>query len=122
MQGQNKAVSDVSEAVEEYRYAILQLSEETQVWYMARLKRFAAWCTDAHIQLKQIKPTTIAKYLHELATHDSERTEMPLSTHTVHGHARTIRTFLFWCAKEPQCYLSEKVPANIVMPKMKKKI
>ncbi len=34
----------VKEAVEEYCYIILQLSADTQTWYMARLKRFADWC------------------------------------------------------------------------------
>jgi site-specific recombinase XerD len=112
----------VQEAVDEYRYAILQLSEKTQTWYMARLERFGSWCGQERLVLRQVRPTSIAKYLHTLATTDSQRTEKPLSTYTLHGHARTIRTFLFWCASEPQSYLTRAIPENIVMPHIKEKI
>jgi integrase/recombinase XerD len=112
----------VHEAFLEYQYAILQLSSETQHWYALRLKRFAEWCAQQGIELQQIKPTTVARYLHELATVPSETTGKLLSSYTVHGHARCVRTFLHWCAAEPQEYLPEKVPANLVMPKLKKKI
>jgi integrase/recombinase XerD len=112
----------VQAAIEEYRYAILQLSEQTQTWYMARLVRFASWCAEQEIGFQQLKPTTIAKYLHGLSSNKSTKTGKLLSTYTVHGHARTIRTFLNWCAKEPQEYLPSKISANIAMPRIKKKI
>jgi len=112
----------VKTATEEYRYAILQLSEETQIWYMARLKRFAEWCERHSISLEEIRPTTVATYLNDLAKIPSQETGKLLSTYTVHGHARTIRTFLFWCAAESQNYVQRNVPDNIVMPHLKQKI
>lgn len=112
----------VQEAKEEYRYAILQLSMQTQVWYMSRLKRFARWCAEQGVQLGEIKPTTVAKYLDLLAKTPSQETGKLLSTHTLHGHARTIRTFLFWCAAEPQLYLARSIAENIVMPRVKRSV
>ena len=112
----------VKQAVEEYRYAILHLSEQTQIWYMPRLDRFAEWCLAQSIQLGEVKPALVARYLHQLGTEISQTTNQKLSTFTVHGHARTIRTFLYWCSKEPQSYLSIHVPANIAMPRTTKKI
>lgn len=121
MQQAQSAVT-IQQAVDEYRYAILQLSEQTQIWYMARLERFAVWCAEQGLGFADLKPTSIAKYLYSLSSNKSEKTGKPLSTYTVHGHARTIRTFLNWCAAEPQEYLPAKIAANINMPRIKKKI
>ena len=88
----------IREAIEEYRYAILQHSETTQVWYHSRLNAFAAWCEGQHLSLEQIKPQTIGRYIDHLQRTPSKRTDRPLSSYTVHGHARTIRTFLNWCS------------------------
>ena len=112
----------VQEAIDEYRYAILQLSEATQIWYLARLKRFAVWCEEEKLTLDKLKPTSVARYLQHLAEQPHHHTGQPISTYTLHGHARSIRTFLFWCAMEPQSYLSLKIPENIVMPKITQKI
>jgi hypothetical protein len=46
----------IREAIEEYHYAILQHSEQTQVWYQSRLNAFAEWCEDQQLSLEQIKP------------------------------------------------------------------
>ncbi len=110
----------VSVVVDEYRYAILQLSDGTQTWYLSRLKRFAQWCAQQGLQLGEIKPTTVAKYLDQLAKTPSEQTGKLLSTHTLHGHARTIRTFLFWCAS--QLYIPRSIAENIVMPRVKRSV
>lgn len=112
----------VSEAVEEYRFAILQLSEQTQYWYMTRLKRFADWCLGEHLQLEELKPTAIARYLDQLAKSPSQVTKKSLSTYTLHGHARIIRTFLFWCAAEPQSYIHHNIAEKIVMPRLKRSV
>ena len=112
----------LQEALDEYRFAILHLADGTQQWYMRRLRDFAKWCAEQGIELVQIKPTTFSKYLYGLANNNSQRTNKPLSTHTVHGHARCIRAFLFWCASEPQNYISSNIPSNLSMPKTKKKI
>jgi integrase/recombinase XerD len=112
----------VQVVVDEYRYAILQLSDTTQTWYMTRLKRFSKWCSEQGIQLGEIKPTTIAKYLDQMAKTPSETTGKLLSTHTIHGYARAIRTFLFWCASPPQLYMPRSIAENIVMPRVKRSV
>lgn len=108
----------VAEAVDEYRYSILQLSEATQLWYMARLKRFAVWCEDDRLQLQQIKPIHVAKYLTHLQSQPHQRTGDELSSYTVHGFARSIRTFLAWCGSEPQSYIPISIAQNLVMPRL----
>lgn len=113
---------DVREASEEYRYAILQLSDHTQIWYVKRLERFVSWCEVNHFKLEDLRPTHIARYLHELATIPSATTSELLSSYTVSGHARTIRTFLYWCAQEPQNYIRRNIPENLVMPKVTIKV
>ena len=39
----------VRDAVEEYRYSILQLTKRTQNLNTQRLKEFAAWCDSAAV-------------------------------------------------------------------------
>lgn len=112
----------VTDALDEYRYAILQLSDTTQEWYVKRLQRFAEWCEANHFQVEDLRPTHVARYLHELATTPSEATGQLLSSYTVNGHGRLIRTFLYWCAAVPQCYLPRTTPENLVMPKIQQKI
>jgi integrase/recombinase XerD len=111
----------VSAALTEYEFIIAELSQETQIWYMRRLKRFAKWCADKRLHTSELKPAHIAAYLQELHK-PSERTRKLLSSYTIHGHMRSIRTFLFWCARPPQRYLSLEVPQNIVMPKVDTKV
>ncbi|HEU5376455.1 MAG TPA: tyrosine-type recombinase/integrase [Ktedonobacteraceae bacterium] len=108
----------VQGAFSEYEYAICELDEDTQIWYKARLRRFAEWCARKRLHVGELKPTHISAYLQELRSQPSETTGKPLATSTLHGHMRTIKTFLFWCARPPQRYLSVEVPQNLVMPKI----
>ncbi len=114
----------VSQAVDDYSYYILKHSPATQSWYLARLKAFAEWCDVRSLQLEQIRAVEIRKYIEELRTKISDRTGEKLSSYTVHGHARSIRTFLNWCAKEDG--LEDLVPARlgkrIEMPKLDSKV
>lgn len=112
----------VQDALEEYRYAILQLSDQTQEWYSKRLQRFASWSTANAFAVEDLRPTHVARYLRELATIPSETTGKLLSTYTVNGHGRIIRTFLYWCASDPQHYLPRTIPENLIMPKISIKI
>jgi site-specific recombinase XerD len=116
-----KATKTMQAALAEYEYAIMELSEGTQVWYMGRLKRFSQWCSQKRLHLDELKPAHISAYLQGLRQ-PSARTGKPLSTYTLHGHMRSIRAFLYWCAREPQSYLRKTVPENIVMPKIEIKV
>ncbi|GCE18982.1 tyrosine-type recombinase/integrase [Dictyobacter kobayashii] len=111
----------VLDALSEYEFVISELSEETQVWYVRRLKRFAKWCAEKRLHVPDLKPAHVAGYLQELRK-PSVRTGKPLSTYTLHGHMRCIRTFLFWCAKPGQRYLPLEVAQNLVMPKVDTKV
>lgn len=108
-------------ALAEYEYAIMELSEQTQIRYRARVGRFARWCSTKRLYLKTLTPAIIAGYLQELRK-PSERTGDPLSTYTLDGHMRDIRAFLYWCARPPQRYLSIEIPQNMIMPKIDIKV
>jgi len=119
--GRKKTAVTVLDALSEYEFIIAELSPETQIWYMRRLKRFAKWCAEKRLHVSELKPAHVAAYLQELRK-PSVRTGKPLSTYTLHGHMRCIRTFLFWCTRPTQRYLPLEVPQNIVMPKIDTKV
>ncbi len=110
----------VQSAFEEYRFSILEHSEHTQVWIIRRLKRFIAWVESQGLELEQIKAVDIRNYIETLRSGPSPATKKPLSSHTVHGHARVIRAFLNWC------YAEELITTNptkrFKMPRLEKKI
>src|SRR5260370_21527092 len=103
----------VLEALAEYEYIIVELSEHTQRVYKTRVKRFAIWCQSKHVSLKAVTPALVANYLQELRSKASEATGDPLSTATLHGHMRALRTFLFLCAKPPQKHLTKEGPETV---------
>lgn len=117
-----RKATTVLAALEEYEFIISELSEHTQRGYLSRVGRFARWCEKKHLTLKALTPTVVASYLQEELRKLSEKTGDPLSPDTVHGHMRAIKTFLFWCAKPPQRYLSLDVPQNLIMPKVEIKV
>ncbi|HEY4033473.1 MAG TPA: phage integrase SAM-like domain-containing protein [Ktedonobacteraceae bacterium] len=84
----------VTEAIEEYQFAVFRLSPATQQWYLEQLQRFADWCKQNNIPLEKVKPLQTRKYIDYLSATPSDRTDKPLSSYTIHGHARAIRTFL----------------------------
>jgi site-specific recombinase XerD len=114
----------VSEAVEEYSYAILKHSPATQEWYLSRLKPFTEWCEQQNLQLEDVKPTQVRKYIEQVRTTPSKTTGKLLSSYTVHGHARTIRAFLNFCTKEEGLdeLVSIKTAKRIDMPKIDKRV
>lgn len=129
----------VQDAIEQYQIAILVHSQQTQTWYMSRLRQFIAWCEDTsqHIDkehtegrvlsLEDITVSELGKYIHYLSTRlnvSNGKTGKPLSSYTVHGHARIIRTFLNWCTGEDKLeeLVQEKTPQRMRMPKIIKKI
>jgi site-specific recombinase XerD len=113
----------VSEALEEYKYAVLRLSPATQEWYLDRLSRFSNWCEEHNLLLEKVKPLETRKYIEYLRTTPSKTRGTLLSSYTVHGHARAIRTFLRWCNKEEglEDYVTTKA-ARVDMPKIDKRV
>lgn len=126
----------VKDAVEQYRYAILVHSASTQEWYLGRLKAFITWCEQAELHknttypqgrvlaLEDIHVNELRRYIHHLTTTPSKTTGQLLSSHTVHGHARTLRTFLHWCSQEDglEHLVTEKTAKSMTMPKIEQKV
>jgi site-specific recombinase XerD len=124
----------VRDAIEDYRYALLHHSPATQTWYRSRLNTFACWCEDVALhkdgrvlELEDITPTELRKYIHYLSTKPSQANGKEgklLSSYTVHGHARTVRTFLNWCSREDVLdkLVSEKTPKRMSMPKIDQRV
>ena len=114
----------VKDAVEEYRYAISRHSEQTQSWYLSKLKAFALWCEIEVLVLEKIKPSDIGRYIDVLRKQINPRTQKPLTSYTLNGYARTIKTFLNWCSKEEgiEDLVSSRLPKRIAMPKIDHKV
>lgn len=129
----------VRDAIEDYRYAILQHSDATQQWYLSRLNIFVNWCEDTQLhkdkehtdgrilELEHITAIELRKYIHHLSITPSKangKEGQLLSSYTVHGHARTLRTFLNWCSQEDglEKLVSEKTPKRMTMPKVEQKV
>lgn len=110
----------VAEALEEFRYSILNLSPKTQSWYLDALTVFASWCAQEHISLEKLRAVDIRRYLDEQRKRINPRTGQPLSTYTVHGYAESIKVFLNFCVREEGLdeLVSEKLPRRIEMPKV----
>ena len=114
----------VSDAVEDFRFVLLKLSPGTQRWYLKRLELFCSWCAEQGVELEHLKRKHLATYLDQLKTTPSKATGRILSSHTVHGHARALRAFLNFCAKDEdlQHVLSSPAVKNVPMPRLEKKI
>ena len=99
----------LTDAVEEYRVAILDLTPSTQRWYEHKLRIFGEWCNEhmdnAPVQLSDVTPGTVRRFLEyhrttpTLDEHRSKHREPP-SAATLRGYAQVIKGFLVWCADE----------------------
>lgn len=106
------------EAFEEYEFSLIERAESTKDWVHKRLKRFIAWCEERQIEIESLKAGDVTRYIEHLRAEPSERTGELLSSHTVHGHARIIRSFINWCDAEG--YLDKK--PKVHMPRTEKKV
>jgi integrase/recombinase XerD len=91
---------------------------------MGRLNAFARWCDTQKIELEQVKVPALRKYLDYLQTKPHHRTGKELSSYTVHGHMRVVRTFLNWCSQEDELenLVSEKTTRKMTMPRVDEKV
>lgn len=114
----------VSQAVDDYRYSILDLSAKTQRWYVQKLSLFAAWCDGQGIALERLKASDVRKYLDTLRSTPSGKTGKLLSSYTLHGYVQVIKGFLSWCSREDELeeLVSEKLPRRIELPRVDVKI
>lgn len=114
----------IREALEKYQFHCKGLSEHTQLWYSKRLAKFCVWCEQHGYQLEQVNPQIIRAYIDELSVKPHHQTGKKLSTYTVHGHARIIRAFANWLAREEEFedLVSRKVGRKIPMPRIDHKV
>jgi site-specific recombinase XerD len=112
---------ELSQALEEYRYAVLPLSPKTQGWYLQKLSVLLTWCTSqGKNTLDELTTGDIRRFLANIPTRTNRLTGQPLSTYTIHGYAQVVKGFLQWCAEEGWC--SERLAKAVAMPNVEEKV
>jgi len=91
--------------------------------YQSKLHLFAAWCDEQGIFLAQIRNIIVHRFLEHLKkTHHSHKAGRgPLSSKTIFGYVRTIKTFLYWCLDDDSPFregLSLLTVKNVRPPKV----
>jgi site-specific recombinase XerD len=114
----------VSQAVDDYRYSILDLSPPTQRWYVQKLELFAEWCDQEQIDLENLKASHVRRFIEGLRSRTNQQTGKTISSYTLRGYAQVIKGFLNWCAKEDglEELVSEKTPKRIELPRVDAKV
>lgn len=105
----------VRDAMEQFLLAKYNLRHRTKRLYKDILERFTDWCERERIELEQVKPPVVRRYLSELSTQAST---------TLHERAQVIKVFLSWCTREEDYeeLVSEKTVRRIQLPKIDKTI
>src|SRR5260370_35279204 len=89
------------EAIEEYRYAILDHARKTQALVTQRLYEFVSWCEGVGVaQLEVVKPTDVAKFLETARARRNPQTGNPLSSYPVHRYRAEGTCSLNWVAQQ----------------------
>jgi integrase/recombinase XerD len=117
----------VREAVEDYRYAILELAPRTQEGYLHRLRVFADWCEEQHITLEGLRQAHIrqyAEYLRNRPGTQRGREGAHISTVTLHGYLLALKIFLHWCAQEEdyEQAVSKRLAERVELPTLPQKV
>src|SRR5437588_12047342 len=115
----------VQEAVDEYLFAVKNLSDSTQKWYKRTLKVFVGWCERQGIELEQVKITHVRRFLAYVSDElPNQRTGQKLSEQSIHGYAQVVKGFLNWCGKEDgyDDVVKPALAKKIDMPRDEKKV
>ncbi len=101
----------VRKAAEEYLRAKRSIRAKTRKEYAHRLAHFSFWCEKEGIQLEDVKPSIIRRYL---------ETVSDKSISTQRSYTRVIKGFLRWCSKEEEFeeIVKERTVKRIEMPKV----
>lgn len=95
-------------------------SPASRHWYRSRLRAFTDWLRDQGVtDIEGITAPLVRRYIDYRRTATS-RTGQPLDSHTLHGHARAIKTLLRWAAMEG--VIDERIPKRITMPRKAEKL
>lgn len=123
---------DVEEAAQEYLATLKRLQPKTVKGYEQRLGVFCSWVNTTNkkkvtdhlkqIQLEQVNVYVVDHFVQYLQqTHTSHKAGVGgISTYTLAGYVRVIKSFLNWClVDEEYCqYVKESVVKRIKLPKV----
>lgn len=110
---------ELSEAFEEYMYALMEHAPTTREWTKSRLTKFVAWLTERGVcDIVGVGVREVREYTEYLKQKPNEHNGKPLSATTIHGHIRIIRAWLNWCHREG---FIER-PRKITMPRTEQKL
>lgn len=89
-------------------------------WYGRMLAVFIAHLEAEDVgDLARVTAPVVRGFLDVVRARENPQKHRPVSTHTVHGYARAVRTFLRWCAEEG--LLDAAVPRRVKPPKLEKR-
>jgi site-specific recombinase XerD len=115
------ASSSFARALEDYRYAVLDLSPRTQRWYVEKLGVFERWCLKEGVELERLTPADYRRFIAELRG-TINRYGNPISTYTLRGYAQVIKGFLNWCVREEAYGVSERLTPKLELPRVVHKV
>ena len=85
-----------------------RVSPKSLRWYRTKLTRFLAWSAQQGIsEVGQLNKNHVYQFVAHLRMVPSERSGRVMSSHTLHGYVRGIKSFLNWCVGDD--LLSETV-------------
>ncbi len=127
---------DVEEATQEYLATLKRLQPKTVKGYEQRLSVFCSWVNTTNkkkvadhlkqIQLEQVNVSVVDHFVQHLQTHHASNKAGvgTLSTYTLAGYVRVIKSFLNWCLvdEEYSQYVKESAVKRIKLPKVVKVI
>lgn len=109
----------IYDALEEYFYAICEISEEGQYNRRRRLERFVKWLKEHGItELDKITNSTMKAYSDWIKEQPNQHTGGEVAVATVHLQLQFISIWFKWCVEEK---FMERSP-RIVLPKLEDKI
>lgn len=109
----------VSKAVDEFMFSLVNKSRHTKRAYKYALNLFASWCHDHDVELETIKAGEVRRHTEWLLS------VRKLSINVVHNNVITIKTFLKWCVKEEDLFEAvptEKTLRRIEIPRQDMKV
>ncbi len=93
---------------------VKRLMPNTQTEYTSELGTFANWCAGQHVTLDQVNAKQVDLFLeHIRSTHKPHQVHRKeVSSYTLAGMTRVIKTFLNWCLDDEE--YSKHVKADVV--------
>lgn len=116
-------MGNLRRAAQEYEFAVLDLSPQTQRWYKQKLGYFLDWAEGQGVtETEQLSPTDVRRWQDSLRGRINERTKQPLSTYTLHGYSQVVKGFVSWLVKEDVYGVSDKLARRIKLPDVDEKV